>query len=329
MWCSRAICLYKVSTFGQGALFGSTWCKCSILLGILLCIYTLSKYYVHIYIQVLLSLLILKSIVFVSVCLRNGLFAWTSTHWTSYCMLSASGAGILKWPASALVVKEMSRVGGKHLCANLFKDDTLDLQVSVPFIWYTCSCTHNMSTENWFSNLTTLNTAVDGNTNPPLCLKAVNLAHKGPTDSFEAWASVGSSSSSPLHVSQETFARSDRTSTQQCSIVIFSFSGCGLLMSLSPSMSSAKMAFWSDVSMTGSAIWLLLEKLTSPPTCVSESSNGGAIPCFWWLNAVFSQDSLQCIFELQTISETHTHKDYTFQKSVKTKEPVCLFVHNT
>ena len=36
------------------------WCKCSILLGILLCIYTLFKYYVQIYIQVLLSLLIFE-----------------------------------------------------------------------------------------------------------------------------------------------------------------------------------------------------------------------------------------------------------------------------
>ena len=43
----------------------------------------------------------LKSRVFVTVCLRDGLFIWTSTHWTSYCMLSASGTGILKWPASA------------------------------------------------------------------------------------------------------------------------------------------------------------------------------------------------------------------------------------
>ena len=112
---------------------------------------------------------------------------------------------------SKLVVKEMSRVGGKHLCAHSFKDNTLDLQVSVLFIWYTCTCTHNMSVENWFSYLTTLITAVDGNTNPPLCLKAVNLAHKGPMDSCEAWASVRLSSSSPLHVSQETFARSDQT----------------------------------------------------------------------------------------------------------------------
>ena len=31
----------------------------------------------------------------------------------------------------------------------------------------------------------------------------------------------------------------------------------------------------------------------------------------------------------QTISETHTHKAYTFPKSVKTKELVCIFVHNT
>ena len=31
----------------------------------------------------------------------------------------------------------------------------------------------------------------------------------------------------------------------------------------------------------------------------------------------------------QTISETHTHKDYTFQKSVKTKEPVYIFVQNS
>ena len=55
---------------------------------------------------------------------------------------------------------------------------------------------------------------------------------------------------------------------------MFSFSGCGLLMSLSRSMCSAKMEFWSEVSMTGSAICLLLEKLTSTPTCVSESSKG-------------------------------------------------------
>ena len=31
----------------------------------------------------------------------------------------------------------------------------------------------------------------------------------------------------------------------------------------------------------------------------------------------------------QTISKTHSHKDSTFQKSVKTKEPVCICVHNT
>ena len=43
-----------------------------------LCTCTLSKYYVQIYIQVLLSLLIFeKWIVFVSVCLRDGLFTWT------------------------------------------------------------------------------------------------------------------------------------------------------------------------------------------------------------------------------------------------------------
>ena len=39
---------------------------------------------------------------------------------------------------SKLVVKEMSRVGGKHLCAHLFKDNTLDLQVNVLFM-YACS----------------------------------------------------------------------------------------------------------------------------------------------------------------------------------------------
>ena len=30
-----------------------------------------------------------------------------------------------------------------------------------------------------------------------------------------------------------------------------------------------------------------------------------------------------------SLRHTHTHKDYTFQKSVKTKEPVYIFVHNT
>ena len=128
--------------------------------------------------------------------------------------------------------------------------------------------------------LTTLNTAGDWNTNPPLCLKAVNLVHKGPTDSCEAWASVGSSNSSPLHVSQETFARSDQTMYPAMYYSMLSFSGCGLLMSLNRSMCSAKKAFWSEVSMTGSVIWFLLKKLTSPPTYVCESSKGVQFPVF-------------------------------------------------
>ena len=45
-------------------------------------------------------------------------------------------------------------------------------------------------------------------------------------------------------------------------------------------MCLAKVAFWSKVSMTGSAICLLLEKLTSPPTHVSESSKGVQLPVF-------------------------------------------------
>ena len=164
----------------------------------------------------------LNSIVFVSVCLRDGLFAWTSTHWISYCMLSASGAGILKWPAS-----------GNEICG-LFLLQACG-QRNEQGWWKTPLCTFvqrqyfGTSSQSSFHlvhlylhpqhvcrkliQLTwqTLNTAVDGNTNPPLCLKAVNLAHKGSADICEAWASVGSSSSSPLHVSQETFARSDRT----------------------------------------------------------------------------------------------------------------------
>ena len=68
--------------------------------------------------------------------------------------------------------------------------------------------------------------------------------------------------------------------TQQCSTVCYLSVGVELLMSLSRSLCSANMAFWSEVSMTGSAICLLLEKLTSPPTCVSESLKGVQFPVF-------------------------------------------------
>ena len=63
----------------------------------------------------------------------------------------------------------------------------LGLQVSVLFIFITLVPAPTTSLWKIDSvTLTTLNTAGDGNTNPPLCLKAVNLACRGATDSCEA-----------------------------------------------------------------------------------------------------------------------------------------------
>ena len=154
----------------------------------------------------------LKSIVFVSVCLRDGLFAWTinSLNFLLYVVslrcryfemtsfskedvwsLSSPSLWSKKW--AGLVENTFVPICSKTILW-IFKSVFFSFGTLVPAPTTCLQKTDSVT-------LTTLNTAVDGNTNPPLCLKAVNLAHKGPTNCFEAWASVGSSSSSPLHVS--------------------------------------------------------------------------------------------------------------------------------
>ena len=164
----------------------------------------------------------LKSIVFASVCLRDGLFAWTinllnflmyvvSLRCRYFEMTSFSKEDVWSLSSPSLWSKKWAGLVENTfvpICSKtilwIFKSVFFSFGTLLPAP-ATCLWKTDLVT------LTTLNTTVDGNTNPPLCLKAVNLAHKGPTDSCEAWASVGSSSSSPLHVSQETLARGDQT----------------------------------------------------------------------------------------------------------------------
>ena len=242
-------------------------------------------------------------------CLRDGLFTWTinSLNFLLYVislrcryfeMTSFSKEDVWSLSSPSLWSKK-----GAELVENTFVPICLKT-----ILWIFKSVFFSFSTlvpapttclwKTYSVILTTLNTAADRNTNPPLCLKAVNLAHKGPTDSCEAWPSVGSSSSSPLNVSQETFARSDWTMYPAMYVVfqwvwivdvieqehVFSQDGI-LVRSFNDWISHLPFAWETDQS-TYLCQWVFKR---------------GAVPCFWWLSAVSSQDSLQCILELQSI----------------------------
>ena len=156
-----------------------------------------------------------------SVCLRDGLFAWTinSLNFLLYVvslrcryfeMISFSKEDVWSLSSSLWSKKWVGLM--ENTFVPICSKTILWIVKSVFFSFGTLLPAPTTYLEKSDSvALTTLNTSVDGNTYPLFAWRLWIWHTRGPQTVCEVWSSVGSSSCSPLHVSQEIFARCDQT----------------------------------------------------------------------------------------------------------------------